>query len=335
MLNLALRRLAMAVPTLLCISLVIFLLLEAAPGDPLGEMPLTVPPEVKERMRAALGVGEPWPLRYLLFLKQFFWVEPLHWLDRLLGTDFGAGQQRLISYQSRAPVFDVIAERLPQTLAVVGLSYLLGVLVALPVAILSARHPQGWFDRIAGSLAMLGYSLPTFLTGLVLIWVLAIWLKWLPSVYDTTLRVTDWASLLRQLRQMAMPVAVLTLYNAAQISRYLRAAMLDNLRQDHVRTARAKGLGEGAVLCRHVLRNSLSPVVTVIALGLPTVFGGAIITEQLFKVNGLGQLLILAINAHDLPMVMALTFVFALLIVLCTLLADLLYGMLDPRIRHG
>lgn len=331
----ALRRLALALPVLLFLSLVIFLLLEAAPGDPLGDIPLTVPPEVKERMRAALGLGQPWPLRYLLFLKQFFWIEPLYWLDHWLGTAFSAGAQRLISYQSRAPVFDVIAERLPQTLAVVGLSYLLAVLVALPVGVLSARAPHGWFDRIAGGLILIGHSLPTFFTGLVLIVVFSIRLGWLPSVYDTTLRVTDWESFLRQIRQMIMPVSVLALYNAAQISRHLRAAMLDSLHQDHVRTARAKGLGEGAVLIRHVLRNSLIPVVTVIALGLPMVFGGAIITEQVFKVNGLGQLLILAIQANDLPMVMALTFVFALLVVIFTLIADLLYGGLDPRIRHG
>ena len=131
-----------------------------------------------------------------------------------------------------------------------------------------------------------------------------------------------------------MPVFVLALYNASQISRYMRAAMLDNLTQDYVRTARAKGMREKVVVLRHVLRNSLIPVVTVIALGVPTVFGGAIITEQVFKVNGVGQLLITAIHANDLPMVQTLTFIFAVLIVVFNLIADLLYGMLDPRIRY-
>ena len=133
---------------------------------------------------------------------------------------------------------------------------------------------------------------------------------------------------------MAMPVFVLALYNAAQISRYMRASMLDNLQQDYVRTARAKGMGERTVILRHVLRNSMIPVVTVIALGVPTIFGGAIITEQVFGVNGLGQLLIIAINGNDLPMVQTLTFIFAVLIVLFNLIADVLYGMLDPRIRY-
>jgi peptide/nickel transport system permease protein len=146
--------------------------------------------------------------------------------------------------------------------------------------------------------------------------------------------VDDWESFLMQVRQMALPVFVLALYNAAQISRYMRASMLDNLSQDYVRTARAKGMTERTVVLRHVLRNSMIPVVTVIALGVPTVFGGAIITEQVFKVNGLGQLLIIAINANDLPMVMTLTFIFAVLIVVFNLIADILYGILDPRIRY-
>jgi peptide/nickel transport system permease protein len=133
---------------------------------------------------------------------------------------------------------------------------------------------------------------------------------------------------------MIMPVMVLALFNAAQISRFMRASMLDNLNQDYVRTARAKGLGEKTVVLVHVLRNSMIPVVTVIALGVPQVFGGAIITEQVFKVNGLGQLLITSIEANDLPMVQTLTFIFALLIVVFNLIADILYGILDPRIRY-
>ncbi|MDQ7776559.1 ABC transporter permease [Paracoccus aminovorans] len=334
MLNFALRRLMLAIPTLLFISLVIFLLLEASPGDPLGDVPLTVPPEVKERMREALGLGQAWYIRYALWLKQFFWVEPLYWFDRAFGTDFSAGMQRIISFQSRSPVFDVIAQRLPQTLTVVGLSYLLGVMIAVPIGIVSAYRQYSWFDQIGTFVSMVGFSLPTFFTGVVLIIVFGIKLQWFPSIYDTTLRVTDWDSFLAQVRQMVMPVTVLALYNAAQISRFMRASMLDNLRQDYVRTARAKGLSERVVVLKHVLRNSLIPVVTVIALGLPAVFGGAIITEQVFKVNGLGQLLILAINANDIPMVMTLTFIFAALIVVFTLVADLLYGVLDPRIRY-
>ena len=334
MLTFALRRILLAIPTLLFISLVIFLLLEASPGDPLGDVPLTVPPEVKERMREALGLGQAWYIRYVLWLKQFFWVEPLYWTDQIFGTSFSQGMQRVISFQSRSPVFDVIVQRVPQTLTVVGMSYLIGVLIAIPIGIISAYKQYSWFDQLGTFVSMIGFSMPTFFTGVVLIIIFGVKLQWFPSIYDTTLRVTDWDSFLMQVRQMAMPVTVLALYNAAQISRFMRASMLDNLRQDYVRTARAKGLSERTVVLKHVLRNSLIPVVTVIALGLPVVFGGALITEQVFKVNGIGQLLILAIHANDIPMVMTLTFIFAILIVSFTLIADLLYGVLDPRIRY-
>ena len=334
MLTYAVRRIMLAIPTLLFISLVIFLLLELSPGAPLGDVPLTVPPEVKEKMREALGLGQAWYIRYVLWLKQFFWVEPLHWFDQVFGTDFSRGAQRIISFQSRSPVFDVIAERIPQTLKVVGFSYLVGVLIAIPIGIISAYRQYSWFDQLGTFVSMVGFSMPTFFTGVVFIIVFAVNLQWFPSIYDTTLKVTDWNSFLQQVRQMAMPVTVLALYNAAQISRFMRASMLDNLGQDYVRTARAKGLSERTVVLKHVLRNSLIPVVTVIALGLPAVFGGAIITEQVFKVNGLGQLLISAIHSNDIPMVLTLTFIFAILIVVFTLIADILYGILDPRIRY-
>lgn len=334
MLTYTLRRILMAIPSLLFISLVIFLLLELSPGDPLGNVPLTVPPEVKEKMREALGLGQAWYIRYFLWLKQFFWIEPMHWFDATFGTAIVEGQQRIISFQSRVPVFDVIAQRIPQTLTVVGFSYLVGVLIAIPIGIISAYKQYSWFDQLGTFISMVGFSMPTFFTGVVLIIIFAVNLQWFPSVYDTTLRVTDWASFWKQVRQMIMPVTVLALYNAAQISRFMRASMLDNLRQDYVRTARAKGLSEKTVVLKHVLRNSLIPVVTVIALGLPAVFGGAIITEQVFRVNGLGQLLISAIQANDIPMVLTLTFIFAILIVVFTLIADLLYGILDPRIRY-
>lgn len=334
MLTFTIRRLLLAIPTLLFISLVIFLLLEASPGDPLGDVPLTVPPEVKERMREALGLGEAWYIRYVLWLKQFFWVEPLHWIDRIFGTGFSEGMQRIISFQSRSPVFDVIAQRVPQTLTVVGFSYIIGVLIAIPIGIISAYKQYSWFDQLGTFISMIGFSMPTFFTGVVLIIIFGVKLQWFPSVYDTTLVVRDWDSFLAQVRQMVMPVTVLALYNAAQISRFMRASMLNNLGQDYVRTARAKGLSEKTVVMKHVLRNSLIPVVTVIALGLPTVFGGAIITEQVFKVNGLGQLLISSIHANDIPMVLTLTFIFAILIVLFTLIADVVYGLLDPRIRY-
>ena len=334
MLTYTIRRLLIAIPTLLFISLVIFLILEMAPGDPLADQPLTVPPEVREKMRAALGLDQPAWVRYLLWLKQFFWTEPLHLVDSLFGTAFADPTGRIVSWQFRAPAMDIIWQRLPQTLWVVGLAYVVGVVIAVPIGIISAYRQYSWFDNLGTFVSMVGFSVPTFFTGVVLIIVFAVNLHWFPSIYDTTLKVTDWESFLKQARQMVMPVTVLALFNASQISRVMRASMLDNLQQDYVRTARAKGMSEKVVVLRHVLRNSLIPVVTVIALGIPTIFGGAIITEQVFKVNGLGQLLITAIYANDLPMVQTLTFIFAALTVLFNLIADVLYGVLDPRIRY-
>jgi peptide/nickel transport system permease protein len=334
MLTYALRRLLLAIPTLLLISLVIFLLVDLAPGSPMSEVPLTVPPETRLKMMAAMGADQPVFIRYILWLRQFFWVEPMHQFDLLFGSHIVEGQQRILSYQTRGPVFSVIGERIPQTLTVIGTAYLVGVLIAIPIGIYSAYKQYSWFDQLGTFVAMLGYSVPTFFTGVLLIVIFAIKLKWFPSIYNTSLTVTDWASFLAQMRQMVLPVTVLALFNAAEISRYTRSSMLENLGQDYVRTARAKGMGEGTVVLKHVLRNSLIPVVTVIALGIPGIFGGAIITENVFKVNGIGAALIGAIHANDLPMVQTLTFIFAILIVVFNLIADILYGVLDPRIRY-
>ena len=329
-----LRRSIQTVPVLLFISLVIFLLLELAPGDPTATMPLTIPPEVREKMRVALGLGEAIHLRFGKWLLQFFWVEPLVFIDWAFGSAFADGMQRVLSWQSRSPVMSIVVERLPQTLWVVGMAYLVGVLIAIPIGIYSAYRQYSAFDQVGTFISMVGYSIPPFFSGVLVIVIFSVQLGWFPSIYDTTHRVVDWDSFVVQIKQMIMPVMVLALQTTAQISRFMRSAMLDNLKQDYVRTARAKGLSEWRVVLVHVLRNSLIPVVTVIALGAPSIFGGAIITEQIFKVNGIGQLLITAIQGNDLPMVQTLAFIFAMLIVACNLLADLLYGLLDPRIRY-
>lgn len=334
MLTYTIRRLVLAVPTLLFISLVIFLLLELAPGDPMAQVPLTVPPEVKAQMREALGLGEPTHIRFGKWLWQFFVVEPVVLADHLLGTGWAADASRVISWQTRSPVMDIVVQRMPQTLWVVAMAYVVGVLIALPIGIYSAYRQYSVFDQLGTFVTMVGYSVPPFFSGVLVIVIFSVQLGWLPSIYDTTHEVTDWESFKVQIKQMVMPVMVLALQTTAQISRFMRASMLDNLGQDYVRTARAKGLSEAVVVMVHVLRNSMIPVVTVIALGLPQVFGGAIITEQIFKVNGLGQLLITAIQANDVPMVQTVTFMLAVLIVLFNIVADLLYGLLDPRIRY-
>ncbi len=340
MLNYTIRRLAFMVPVLLFISFIIFALLDLAPSDPTGNLPMTIPPDVREKIRISLGLDEPMWWRYLLWCRQFFVYEPLNIIEQMFNITIGDGERlRVQSWATRSPVVDLIVERMPQTLWVVGMSYVVGILIAVPIGVYSAYRQYSWFDQAGTFISMVGFSVPTFFTGILLIVIFSVLVPsdsffWFPSIYDTTHKVTDLASFGFQVRQMAMPVFVLALFNAAQISRFMRASMLDNLNQDYVRTARAKGLTEQIVVLVHVLRNSLIPVVTVIALGIPQVFGGAIITEQVFKVNGLGQLLIIGIEGADIPLVQTLTFIFAVLIVLFNLIADILYGILDPRIRY-
>ena len=331
------RRLLTAIPTILVISFIIFAIVDLSPSDPTGNLPLTIPPEVRARIREALGADDPFVVKYIKWLNQFFIAEPLNLIESMVGITFPGSEDRtrVISWATRGPVMDIIAERLPQTLWVVGSSYLLGVLIAVPIGVFSAYRQYSIFDQVGTFLMMIGFSVPTFFTGLMFIIIFSVNLKWIPSVYDTTLVVTDMASLQEQLRQMFMPVTVLTLYFTAQLSRYTRASTLDNLGQDYIRTARSKGLTERVVVMVHAVRNSLIPVVTLIALGIPGIFAGAIITEQIFRVNGIGEYLIRAIQGGDLPTVQTVTFIFAVLVVLFNIVADVLYGILDPRVSYS
>lgn len=330
------KRLFFAIPTLLIISFTLFAILDLAPNDPTSNLPITIPPEVRAEIKASLGLDKPFHIRYFRWMEQFFINEPLNLIEEITGLEIGDSDSRLRvrSWSSHSPVVDSIVERLPQTLWVVGLSYVFGILIALPIGVISAYKQYSWFDQIGTFVSMVGFSIPTFFTGLVLIVVFSVWLSWLPSTYDTTHEVTDLSSLWYQLKQMTMPVLVLAFYNAAQLSRFMRASVLENLNLDYVRTARAKGLRDRAILLKHVLRNSMLPVVTMIALGVPTIFTGAIITEQIFRVNGIGQLLITGINSADIPLVQSLSFLFAVLIVAFNLMADIVYGILDPRIKY-
>jgi len=331
------RRILLAIPTLLVISFVIFAVLDLAPGDPTGTLPPTIRAEVREQIRESLGLNEPFHVRYVLWMKQFFINEPLNWLEETTGITIGDSENRLrvTSWSSRGkPVVDLIGERIPQTLWVVGLAYLLSIILAIPLGVISAIRQNSIFDQVGTVFSVIGYSMPTFVTGLLFIIVFAVKLQWFPSIYDTTLKVTDWSSFMQQVRQMIMPVTVLALFQIATLSRFTRSSMLDNLKQDYVRTAHAKGFRERYVVVRHVLRNSLIPVVTLMALGIPAIFGGAIITEQIFRVNGLGALLIISIQSFDIPVVQTITFIFAVLIVVFNLIADVIYGFLDPRITY-
>jgi peptide/nickel transport system permease protein len=313
-----LRRLLFAVPSLLGISVVLFTVLALAPGDPFGEMALNpnIPVEVRQALRVKFGLDDP------------VWQRYFRWLAAMLRGDWG------FSFISRVDVDVLILQRVPVTLAVIGASQLLAMLIALPVGIYSAVKPYSWFDRVASTLAFVGFSLPTFFTGILLILVFSIKLDWLPFVYRADLSVTGWQWWSEQLRQSVMPVVVLGLFQGASWTRYVRSSMLDVIRLDHVNTARSKGLAEHVVVFKHVVRNALIPVVTLVALTMPQVFGGAIVTEQIFRIPGIGSLLIDAILRNDTPVIMAVTFVFACLVIFFNLIADLLYGWLDPRISY-
>ncbi|MBR0684920.1 ABC transporter permease [Bradyrhizobium manausense] len=311
-----LRRLLIAVPSLLAISLVLFVVLALAPGDPFSELATNpnVPPEVQAALRAKFGLDDPIYLRYL------------HWLNAMLHGDWG------FSFVSRMNVDTLILQRLPATLYVIGSAQILALLIAIPVGVYAATKPYSLFDQIANTLAFVGFSLPTFFTGILFILIFSVTLDWLPFVYSTDIKATGIRWVLEMIRQAIMPVAVLGLFQAASMTRFVRSAMLDVIRLDYVTTARAKGLGQATVIVKHVMRNAMIPVVTLIALQMPAVFGGAIVTEQIFRIPGIGSLLISSILSNDTPVVMAVTFVFACLVVLFNLIADVLYGWLDPRI---
>jgi peptide/nickel transport system permease protein len=313
------RRLLIAIPTLLVISFVMYAILALAPIDPLSQFAADprVPPAARENIRIALGLDQPWPVRYV------------KWLLAALQGDFG------VSFMSHSSVSALLWQRLPNTLAVVGVAYIVGIVVAVPIGMVSAVRRNTLTDHSISTLAYIGFSVPTFFTGIILIIIFSVKLHWLPFLYDSNLKVTDLNSLLAQFKQSIMPIAVLGLADAAVLTRYVRAEMLEHLPMDYVRTARSKGLGERAVVVRHALRNSLIPVVTLIALGVPTVFGGAIVTEQIFHVPGIGELLIRSIGSGDTPVVAAIVLIFAVLVVGFNLIADVLYAVLDPRIKYA
>ncbi|MFM2187294.1 MAG: hypothetical protein RIR43_1866 [Pseudomonadota bacterium] len=313
-----LRRLLIALPSLLGISAVLFTVLALAPGDPFEELATNpnVPPEVRMALRVQFGLDDP------------VWERYLRWLASMLRGDWG------FSFVIRINVDELILQRLPTTIVVIGLSQVLAILVAIPVGVLAAVKPYSWFDRIASTVAFVGFSLPTFFTGVLFILLFSITLGWLPFVYRTDISSTGWQFLWDHFKQSIMPITVLGLYQAASMMRYVRSAVLDVIRLDYVTTARSKGLSERAVVLKHVVRNAMIPVVTLVALQMPTVFGGAIVTEQIFRIPGIGSLLIDAILRNDTPVIMAVTFVFSGLVILFNLVADVLYGWLDPRISY-
>jgi peptide/nickel transport system permease protein len=308
------RRLLISAITLVAISMVIFFILAMAPGDPLAGFAANpnVPPELRQRLREQMGLEDPIPEQYA------------RWSTQYIQGNWG------ISYTTRSSAMDYVLGRLPVTLKIVGSAYLISILIAIPVGVISAIKQYSWFDNIATTFAFLGFSLPTFFTGIVLIYIFSVKLEWLPFVYDGTVQ-GFWPNL----KQSIMPITVLALAGAGSLTRFVRASMLEVIALDYVRTARAKGMKERSVIVFHAMRNALIPVVTIIALQMPGVVGGAVITEQIFRIPGIGSALVQGIQEKDVPVVMAISFGTAILVVIFTLIADLLYAGLDPRIKYS
>lgn len=310
------RRVIQAVPLLLGISVVSFAILRAVPGGPLSayENNPYVTDEDLERLARAFGLDRPLHEQYLV------------WLGKFVTLDWG------YSYAAHLPVLQMIGERLVATAYLMLTAYVVTLLIAIPVGMLTAYRQYSWFDNLVTGGTFVGLSMPTFWWGLLLIIILGLQLRFFPlggiSTPGTPFNVVD------RLHHLVLPVATLSLVNIGQYTRYLRASMLETLHHDYVRTARAKGLGERVVLARHAFKNASIPLVTVAALDLPDLFVGALVTEQIFGWPGMGRLFWDAATRSDYPILMGILAVSSALIVLSNLAADVIYGYLDPRIRY-
>jgi peptide/nickel transport system permease protein len=310
---LILRRLAATIPVLLLVTAGVFALIHLTPGDPIDAMMAeSVDDSVKRELRRELGLDRP------------LYVQYMSWMGRLLQGDLGR------SIRNQEPVVENVGRRIRPSLQLAGLAMAISLLVATPVGILSAARRNSPIDRVGTSFALFGICMPNFLIALLLIFVFGVTLRWLPiSGYVDPLE-EPWDGL----RSLALPAITLGLALAAVITRTLRSSMLEALSEDYIRTARAKGLTDGAVVRRHALRNALIPVVTVLGLQLGTLIGGAVITEYVFALPGVGRLVVDAVFARDYPLVQGVVLLIAVGFILSNLAVDLIYGWIDPRIRY-
>ena len=313
-------RVAGVVPLLLGISVMLFVILSIAPGDPvdflLANNPDVTPGDIV-RLKHLYGLDRPVYVRYG------------RWLAQVAHGDLGW------SVNYKLPVRQMLAERLPMSLVLMSAGLAASILVAIPAGVYSALHQYSVFDYGATVGSFLGFSIPLFWLGLIMIYIFAVKLHVLPpgGVHAPDAG-TGWAAALDFLRHLILPAAVIALYNMASLARYTRSSILEVSRQDYVRTARAKGLTQWRVLNRHVMRNGMIPIVTVLALTLPVLFGGAPVTETVFGWPGVGQLLIQSVIIGDYIVAVAIVMCIAVLVVGGNLAADVLYGILDPRVRY-
>ncbi len=305
------RRLLQSIVLLFIVSMVIFTIVQAAPGGPAVLVNPDIDPRTAEEFADQLGLNDPLPVQYG------------RWLGNVARFDLG------LSLQHSVPTTTLIQQRFPASLLLAGTAMAMATVVALVLGIVSAIRRYSVWDYAATMVAFLGLSVPGFWLGIMLIIVFSVKLGWLPSSGMTT----DGAGgLVDRVKHLVMPAFVLSTFAVAQIARYTRSSMIEALRNDYVRTARAKGLSERVVIVRHALRNALIPVVTVVAVTTPRLIGGAVITESVFAWPGMGRLAANAAFTRDYPLVMAITMFVAVLVIVSNLLADLCYGLLDPRI---
>ena len=311
------RRLVQAVPLLLGISVISFGILRAVPGGPLAayEGDPNVNDADLKRLEQAFGLDQPLHVQYISWLGKFFTL------------DWG------YSFSSHQPVLSLIGERLPNTMYLMGTIFVTVIILAIPIAVIAAVKQYSWFDHLVTGSTFAFLSTPAFWLGLLLIIAFGLQLRWLPlGGIETPGKPFD---VLDRLRHLILPVATIALVQLGSHVRYLRASMLETVHQDYMRTARAKGLGERPVVLGHALKNAAIPFVTVVALDTPELFAGALVTEQIFGWPGMGRLFWDAATRSDYPILMGILAVTSTLIVLANLLADVLYGFLDPRIRYS
>jgi peptide/nickel transport system permease protein len=308
------RRLLQAIPLLIGISIVVFLMIYLAPGD---ASQFAISERANEQQvqqyRHYLGLDLPWYRQYLRIVG--------NWGHGNLGT----------SIIQRRPVSAIILERLPRTVELLGLSTLFSLLLAIPIGIISAVRQYSLADHTVTVLSFVGIAIPSFWLAIMMILLFSVKLHWFPT--SGTQTIGEPFNFVDHLKHLVMPVTVLTIVQTAGWSRYMRSSMLEVLRQDYVRTAHAKGLPARRVLFRHAFRNALMPIITLLGLSLPALVGGAIITEQIFAWNGLGQLIVTSASKRDTPVVMTMVMISAVAIVIGNLLADICYRFVDPRIQ--
>ena len=308
-----LRRVFAAIPVMGVVALFVFLLLRLTPGDPAAILAGdNATPAQLERIRASLGLHEP------------LYVQFFTWINKLLHGDLG------VSLISNVPVATMIGQRIEPSISIAISTIILSILIAVPLGVIAAWKHGTWIDRFVMGLSVVGFSIPTFVIGYLLIQLFAIDLRWLP--------VQGFKSITNGFgpffERLVLPTLTLSFIYVALIARMTRAAMLDVLGEDYVRTARAKGIGEVAVLLRHALRNAAVPVVTIIGTGFALLISGVVVTESVFNLPGVGRLTVDAVLARDYPVIQAMILLTSLVYVAVNLLIDVAYTLLDPRIRY-